>query len=77
MINKIDGIFCIPDDYDYLMAELYADDVQWGEINQESGEPVIQIYRGNGQENLEMKLDELLGFLMRARSRFTNKELKY
>jgi hypothetical protein len=61
-------ILASPPDREFLVAELWAGDEQWAEVNREAGAIRVEIYgRRDGQPWL-LDVDEALSALGRARS---------
>jgi len=69
MSNELRVEICSPPDRELLVASLMAGNVQWGEVNQESGHLRVEIYPDRSGKAWDFKFDELLQTLQSAKQR--------
>jgi len=67
------NIASVPD-RESLVAELFVKHEMWAEINQENGQPVLEVYpRGNGQPWI-LPLEDVLQALTTAKKKLVDVE---
>lgn len=56
-----------PPDREYLVAEIFYDNMYWAEISQETGELVVQFYEYPKQKYWEFSFDDAFEVLQQAK----------
>lgn len=69
-MKKIEAWYSTPPEHELPVVELfYGDEGQWGEINQDTGDLLIEIYPKDGRTPWIFNLDELILAFQKAKKK--------
>lgn len=68
MAQRFEIQFCVPDGYEFLMAELYCDGEHFGELNTESGALQLVLFPRSSGLPWTIAAEEVIDALRDARS---------
>lgn len=73
-MNKILTCLSSPPDREHLVVEFFQNDHQWGELNQETGEMILEIYPQLTGNPWQLNVDELISVLQVAKQQLTGEK---